>query len=58
VWIAKADVPANGVESKRPTVADLLANMDKKRDTGSKSEAWIEKYIKDENEGGAKASAK
>jgi hypothetical protein len=27
----------------------MLANMDKKRDAGSKSEEWIEKYIADEN---------
>ena len=49
VWIAKADVPANGVESKRPTVQDLLANMDKKRDAGSKSEEWIAKQIEELN---------
>jgi len=28
VWIAKAEVPENGVESKRPTVDDLLAHQD------------------------------
>ena len=49
VWIAKVDVPANGVESKRPTVQDLLANMDKKRDAGSKSEEWIAKQIEELN---------
>jgi hypothetical protein len=45
VWIARGDVPANGVESKRPTVQDLLANMDKKKDAGSKNEEWIGKEI-------------
>jgi type 1 glutamine amidotransferase len=50
VWSAKVDVPAGGVESKRPSVQDLLANMDKKRDAGSKSEAWIEKFIQDVNQ--------
>jgi type 1 glutamine amidotransferase len=28
VWIAKAEVPAHGVESKRPTVDELIANQD------------------------------
>ena len=28
VWIAKGDVPENGVESKRPTVDEMLANHD------------------------------
>jgi type 1 glutamine amidotransferase len=50
VWIARMDVPASGVESKRPTVQDLLANMDKKKDTGSKSNEWIETYIQKINE--------
>jgi len=30
VWIAKGDVPPGGVPSKRPTVDELLANLDKK----------------------------
>jgi type 1 glutamine amidotransferase len=30
VWIAKGDVPPDGVPSKRPTVDELLANQDKK----------------------------
>ena len=28
VWIAKVDVPENGVESKRPTIDELLENQD------------------------------
>ena len=35
VWIAHGQVPENGVQSKRPTMDDLLANLDKKRRTGS-----------------------
>ena len=31
VWIAHVSVPENGVESKRPTLDDLMANLDKKR---------------------------
>jgi type 1 glutamine amidotransferase len=31
VWTAKADVPADGVNSQAPTVDDLLANLDKKK---------------------------
>ena len=50
VWIARMDVPSNGVESKRPTAQDLLANMDKKKDSGSKSEEWIENHIKELNQ--------
>jgi hypothetical protein len=57
VWIAKADVPANGVESKRPTVQDLLANMDKKKDTGTKSEEWIAKEIERLNQPKGKQAA-
>src|SRR4051812_5061629 len=57
VWIAKADVPASGVESKRPTVQDLLANMDKKKDTGSKSDEWIAKQIEELNQPKQKQAA-
>lgn len=46
VWIAKLDVPAEGVSSKRPTVDDLVANQDepvpanfKKEDMEKKIEA-------------------
>jgi len=52
VWIAKMDVPANGVESKRPTVADMLANMDsmqKKHNPTEKDEAFVAKFIEDVN---------
>jgi len=37
--IAKVAVPAGGVESKRPTVQDLLANMDKKQRPADKTDA-------------------
>jgi hypothetical protein len=30
VWIAKGEVPANGVESRRPTVDEMLQNHDEK----------------------------
>jgi hypothetical protein len=30
VWIAKGEVPANGVETKRPTVDEMLQNHDEK----------------------------
>ena len=52
VWIAKVDVPANGVESKRPTVADMVANMDsvqKKHEVSAKDEAFVGKFIEDVN---------
>ena len=29
-WIAKVDVPADGVQSKAPTADELLENLDKK----------------------------
>jgi hypothetical protein len=57
VWIAKIDVPAGGVDSKRPTVADLLANMDKKKRPADKTDEWIANYIKEVNEGKAKVGA-
>ncbi len=50
VWIAKVDVPAGGVESKRPTVQDLLANMDKKQRPADKTDEWIAKYIEQVNQ--------
>ena len=30
VWTAKGEVPADGVKSTRPTVDELMANLDKK----------------------------
>ncbi|MDB5321942.1 MAG: rane-bound dehydrogenase domain protein [Phycisphaerales bacterium] len=57
VWTAKGEVPTNGVESKRPTVQDLLANMDKKKDSGTKSEEWIAKYVEEVNQPKGKQAA-
>lgn len=57
VWIAKVDVPANGVESKRPTVQELLANMDPKKRPAEKPDEWIENYIKQINQPKAKSAA-
>jgi hypothetical protein len=46
VWTAKMDVPADGVQSKRPSVSDLLANLDPKqrpaKDTDESIAAQIE----------------
>jgi hypothetical protein len=50
VWIAKVDVPQNGVESKRPTVQDMLANMDPKKRPADKTDEWIAKYIEEINQ--------
>src|SRR4051794_14186676 len=58
VWIAKVEVPANGVESKRPTVADLLANMDKKNRPEKQDDAWVEAKIKELNEPKVKGEPK
>jgi type 1 glutamine amidotransferase len=57
VWIAKADVPPNGVDSKRPTVAEMIPNMDKKRRPADKTDASLEAYITQINKP-MKASAK
>jgi len=57
VWSAKMDVPAGGVESKRPTVADMLANMDKKNRPAKQDDAWVAKYIEDENKAMTKEEA-
>jgi hypothetical protein len=45
VWVAHVDVPKDGVESKRPTAADLMANMDPKNHKPEQNEAWVEKRI-------------
>lgn len=42
VWIAKGEVPANGIESKRPDVEELLGN----RDPGAKNEQVPENFDK------------
>jgi type 1 glutamine amidotransferase len=54
VWTAKIDVPSGGVESKRPTAADLLANLDqtdekKKHSDKDVDEAEIAKKIEEMN---------
>ncbi len=50
VWIAKLDVPANGVESRRPTVQELLANMDPgKKRKPEQTDEWIAKFVEDLN---------
>ena len=50
VWAAKMEVPAGGVESRRPNVADLLANLDPKKHTDKESdEGMIAKQIEEMN---------
>jgi hypothetical protein len=49
VWTAKIDVPAGGVESKRPTVADLLANLDPKKRPADQTDEAIAKQIEEMN---------
>jgi type 1 glutamine amidotransferase len=43
VWIAKGDVPANGIESKRPDVEEMLSN----RDPDAKNEQVPENFDKE-----------
>lgn len=57
VWIAHVDVPADGVQSKTPTVDDLLANLDPKRQERGFSKEKLEQQIQDMNRQPA-ASAK
>jgi type 1 glutamine amidotransferase len=57
VWIAKGDVPPDGVQSKRPTVQDMLANMDRKNRPADKDDAWIANFIKKVNEPNSKGAA-
>ena len=45
VWVAGAEVPANGVRTRTPTVAELEANLDAKRPRGVGPDA-IEDFIK------------
>ena len=56
VWVAKVEVPATGVMSKRPTVPELLANMDAKKRPPEKTDEWIEGYIAEINGKGAAAA--
>jgi hypothetical protein len=49
VWIAKGEVPANGVESKRPTMDELMSNADEKI-PDKFDKAAIEKQILQMNE--------
>jgi type 1 glutamine amidotransferase len=57
VWTAHIEVPKDGVQSKRPTVQDLLANMDPKKRPPEKTDEWIENYIKQVNEQRPKTAA-
>lgn len=51
VWTAKIDLPANGVESKRPTASGLLANLDPKKHSDQEAdEAMITKKIDEMNQ--------
>lgn len=45
VWIAHLDVPPDGVSSKTPTVDDLLANLDPKRQPANFSKEDLQKRI-------------
>ena len=50
VWIAHVDVPKDGVQTKRPTVADLIANLDpKKREGKGTTDDEIAKFIEELN---------
>lgn len=53
VWTAKIEVPAGGVESKRPTVPELLANLDvtpSKKRTEKESDEAITARIEEMNQ--------
>jgi type 1 glutamine amidotransferase len=56
VWIAKGDVPANGVESSRPTMDELMANQDEKVPANF-DKAKVEKQIEEMNKPHATAKA-
>jgi len=49
VWIAHVDVPEKGVQSKRPTVDDLLANLDNKKVPASFSKEKLATQIEKMN---------
>lgn len=53
VWIAKGEVPTSGVESKRPTIDELLQNHDEKIPDNF-DKAAIEKKIEEMNQPPAK----
>ena len=54
VWIAHVEVPKDGVNSKTPTVDDLLANLDPKK-VDEKMKNGLEKQLEEMN--GAKTAA-
>src|SRR5262249_43227462 len=56
VWIAKGDVPANGVESSRPSMDELMANQDEKVPANF-DKAKLEKQIEEMNKPQATAKA-
>lgn len=49
VWIAKGDIPPDGVVSTRPTVDELLANLDKKAVPHDFDRAKLEAEIEEMN---------
>jgi len=49
VWIAHADVPADGVKSKTPTPDELLANLDPKKQPANFSKEKLQKQIEQLN---------
>ena len=50
LWIAHVDVPADGVNSPRPSVTELLANMDAKKRPAEKTDEWIAQQIEKMNQ--------
>jgi len=57
LWVAHVEVPANGVQSKRPTPDDLLANLDKKKGPEIEKDK-LQKQIDEMNQQPAAAAAK
>jgi hypothetical protein len=49
LWVAHVDVPEKGVQSKRPTVDDLLANLDNKKVPTSFSKEKLQQEIEKMN---------
>jgi type 1 glutamine amidotransferase len=49
VWTAHIEVPEGGVVSKRPTVEDLLANLDPKKRDAAETDEVIAKKIEEMN---------
>jgi hypothetical protein len=49
VWIAKGEVPAKGIESKRPEVEEMLSNYDEKETPTDKQKEDLKKQIEELN---------